>query len=63
MSARLASNSRPRLNLKVSTRCGCKPYSDATFYILRKKYSGLGLNELRELQQLQPSSSPFRRVF
>jgi putative transposase len=36
--------------------------SDATFYIWRKKYSGLGLSELRELRQLREENGKLKRL-
>lgn len=36
--------------------------STATFYLWRKKYSGLGLNELRELRQLREENSKLKRL-
>lgn len=36
--------------------------STATFYLWRKKYSGLGLNELRELRQLRDENSKLKRL-
>jgi len=38
---------------KVSEVCREYGISDATFYIWKKKYAGLGLSELRELRQLR----------
>jgi putative transposase len=42
----------------------CREYglSDATFYICKKKYSGLGLSELRELRQLREENGILRRL-
>jgi transposase-like protein len=34
--------------------------SEATFYIWKKKYSGLGLSELRELRQLREENSKLK---
>jgi putative transposase len=36
--------------------------SDATFYIWKKKYAGLGLSELRELRQLREENSKLKRL-
>ena len=36
--------------------------SDATFYIWKKKYAGLGLSELRELRQLRENGELKRLV-
>ena len=42
----------------------CREYgiSEATYYIWKKKYSGLGLNELRELRQLREENSKLKRL-
>ena len=37
--------------------------SDATFYIWKKKYAGLGLSELRELRQLREENGRRSRLF
>lgn len=48
------------------TRVGdiCREYgiSEATYYVWKKKYSGLGLNELRELRQLREENSKLKRL-
>ena len=36
--------------------------SDATFYIWKKKYSGLALSELRELRQLREENGKLKRL-
>ena len=36
--------------------------SEATYYIWKKKYSGLGLNELRELRQLREENSKLKHL-
>jgi putative transposase len=36
--------------------------SDATFYIWKKKYAGLGLSELRELRQLREENGKLKRL-
>jgi putative transposase len=38
---------------RVSEICREYGISEATFYIWKKEYSGVGLSELRELRQLQ----------
>jgi putative transposase len=38
---------------RVADICREHGISEATFYIWKKKYSGLGLSELRELRQLR----------
>jgi putative transposase len=47
---------------RVSEICGEHGISDATFYIWKKKYSGLGLSELRELRQLREENGKLRLV-
>ena len=36
--------------------------SEATFYIWKKKYSGLGLSDLRELRQLREENSKLKHL-
>ena len=36
--------------------------SEATYYIWKKKYAGLGLNELRELRQLREENAKLKRL-
>jgi putative transposase len=36
--------------------------SDATFYIWKKKYAGLGLSELRELRQVREENGKLKRL-
>ena len=36
--------------------------SEATFYLWKKKYSGLGLSELRELTQLREENAKLKRL-
>ena len=36
--------------------------SEATFYIWKKKYSGLGLSELREMRQLREENSKLKHL-
>lgn len=51
---------------EAGTKVGeiCREYgiSDATFYIWKKKYSGLGLSELRELRQLREENGKLKRL-
>jgi len=42
---------------RVADICREHEISEATFYIWRKKYSGLGLSELREPRQLREENS------
>ncbi len=36
--------------------------SEATYYVWKKKYSGLGLSELRELRQLREENAKLKRL-
>jgi putative transposase len=47
---------------KVSETCREYGISDATFYIWKKKFSGLGLTELRELRQLREENGKLKRL-
>ena len=47
---------------KVTDICREYGISDATFYIWKKKYSGLGLSELRELRQLREENGKLKRL-
>jgi putative transposase len=47
---------------RVSEICREYGISDATFYIWKKKYVGLGLSELRELRQLREENGKLKRL-
>ncbi len=47
---------------KVSEICREHGISDATFYIWKKKYSGLGWSELSELRQLREENAKLKRL-
>jgi putative transposase len=47
---------------QIADVCRKLGVSQATFYLWRKKYSGLGLNELRELRQLRDENSKLKRL-
>lgn len=47
---------------EIADVCRKMGVSTATFYLWRKKYSGLGLNELRELRQLRDENSKLKRL-
>ncbi len=47
---------------KVSEICREHGISEATFYIWKKKYAGLGLSELRELRQLRDENAKLKRL-
>ena len=47
---------------RVADICRDHGLSEATYYIWKKKYSGLGLSELRELRQLREENSKLRHL-
>ena len=47
---------------QVSEICREHGISDATFYIWKKKYAGLGLSELRELGRLREENGKLKRL-
>ena len=47
---------------RVSDICREYSVSEATFYIWKKKYAGLGLSELRELRQLREENGKLKRL-
>jgi len=47
---------------RVADICREHGISGATFYIWKKKYSGLGLSELRELRQLREENSKLKHL-
>jgi len=47
---------------EIADVCRKLGISTATFYLWRKKYSGLGLSELRELRQLRDENSKLKRL-
>jgi putative transposase len=47
---------------RVADICREHGISEATYYIWKKKYSGLGLNELRELRQLRDENAKLKRL-
>jgi putative transposase len=46
----------------VADICREHGISEATFYIWKKKYSGLGLSELREMRQLREENSKLKHL-
>ena len=42
--------------------CSKHGISQQTFYLWKKKYAGLGLNELRELRQLRDENAKLKRL-
>ena len=47
---------------KVADICREHGVSEATYYVWKKKYSGLGLSELRELRQLREENANLKRL-
>ena len=47
---------------RVADICREHGISEATYYIWKKKYSGLGLSELRELRQLREENGKLKRL-
>ncbi len=47
---------------KVSDICREHGISEATYYIWKKRYAGLGLSELRELRQLREENGKLKRL-
>jgi putative transposase len=47
---------------KVAEICRAHGISEQTFYVWKKKYSGLGLSELRELRQLREENGKLKRL-
>ena len=48
--------------VKVEEVCRKLGISDATFYNWKKKYGGLGMNELRRLRQLEEENSKLKQI-
>ena len=47
---------------RVADLCREHGIGEATYYIWKKKYSGLGLSELRELRQLRDETAKLKRL-
>jgi putative transposase len=47
---------------RVADICRAHGISEAAYYIWKKKYSGLGLSELRELRQLREENAKLKRL-
>ena len=58
----LAALHQVQTGAEIADVCRKMGISTATFYLWRKKYSGLGLNELRELRQLRDENSKLKRL-
>jgi putative transposase len=46
----------------VAAVCRDAGISGQTFYVWKRKYAGLGLSELRELQQLREENTKLKRL-
>jgi putative transposase len=53
---------QPESGERVADICREHGVSEATFYVWKKKYSGLALNELRELRQLREENGKLKRL-
>ncbi len=47
---------------RVADICREHGVSEATYYVWKKKYAGLGLEELRELRQLREENGKLKRL-
>ena len=47
---------------KVAEICRRLAISQATYFLWKKKYAGLGLNEVRELRQLRDENAKLKRL-
>jgi putative transposase len=47
---------------KVAEICRRIGISQATYFLWKKKYAGLGLNEVRELRQLREENAKLKRL-
>jgi putative transposase len=47
---------------RVADICREHGVSEATFYVWKKKYSNLALNQLRELRQLREENAKLKRL-
>ncbi len=48
--------------VKVPEVCRQMGVSEATFYNWKKKYGGLGMNELRQLKQLKDENAKLKQI-
>ena len=48
---------------KVADICRKVGISEGTYYLWKKQYAGLGINELRELRQLREENGRLKRQF
>ena len=47
---------------RIADLCQEHGISEATYYVWKKKYAGLGLSELRELRQLREENAELKRL-
>jgi putative transposase len=47
---------------KVADICAGLGISEGTYYLWKKQYAGLGINELRELRQLRDENGRWKRL-
>jgi putative transposase len=50
------------LGISVEEVCRKMDISDATFYVWRKKYGGIGPSELRRLRQLEEENRKLKQI-
>ena len=50
------------LGISVEEVCRKMGISDATFYVWRKKYGGIGPSELRRLRQLEEENRKLKQI-
>ena len=50
------------LGISVEEVCRKMGFSDATFYVWRKKYGGIGPSELRRLRQLEEENRKLKQI-
>ena len=50
------------LGTRIDEICRKMGISDATFYMWRQKYAGMGTSELRKLRQLEEENSKLKRL-
>jgi putative transposase len=48
--------------IKIPEICRQMGISEATYYNWKKKYGGLGVNELRQLKQLQDENAKLKQI-
>jgi len=46
----------------VATACRSAGVSDATYYNWRKKYGGMGKNQLREMKELEKQNTQLKKI-